>query len=240
MRNPIYVGWGVTPNVVNTEQNLVPGLHASSNGTKVGNADPNTNTILITINDSPTTDPNNYRLIRSGPTSYAKVTSEPSMKSMNFRTLITSAVNRVDVVILFESIRAISERFVNMVYGFFLGKQVAYHVVANYVRNTWGKYGLVKCMLNSSTGLFFFQFSSIDGLDSMLENGPLFIHRRVSWGRSSYARAMIELRADVELKDTIVLAMPKLDECPQNIGSDVAKNLKNPSQAPRGVLISPK
>ncbi|GJX26883.1 hypothetical protein Tco_0233179 [Tanacetum coccineum] len=31
-----------------------------------------------------------------------------------------------------------------------------------------------------------------------------------SWGRSSYARAMIELRADVELKDNIVVAMPKI------------------------------
>nr|GEZ98730.1 hypothetical protein [Tanacetum cinerariifolium] len=30
-----------------------------------------------------------------------------------------------------------------------------------------------------------------------------------SWGRSSYARAMIELRADVELRDNIVAAMPK-------------------------------
>ena len=28
-----------------------------------------------------------------------------------------------------------------------------------------------------------------------------------SWGRSSYTRAMIEVRADVELKDTIVVAM---------------------------------
>nr|GEW66991.1 hypothetical protein [Tanacetum cinerariifolium]GEW80839.1 hypothetical protein [Tanacetum cinerariifolium] len=32
-----------------------------------------------------------------------------------------------------------------------------------------------------------------------------------SWGRPSYARAMIELRADVELKDTIMVAMPKLN-----------------------------
>ncbi|GKB90838.1 hypothetical protein Tco_0963110 [Tanacetum coccineum] len=82
---------------------------------------------------------------------------------------------------------------------------------------------------------------------------------------------MIELQADVELKDTIVVAMPKLvgegfytctirveyewkpprcacckvfghvqDECPKNIGSGVAKNLKNPSQAPRGVSVGPK
>ncbi|GJU12888.1 retrotransposon protein, putative, ty1-copia subclass [Tanacetum coccineum] len=31
-----------------------------------------------------------------------------------------------------------------------------------------------------------------------------------SWGRSSYARAMIELRADMELNDNIVVAMPKI------------------------------
>ncbi|GKA73084.1 RNA-directed DNA polymerase, eukaryota, reverse transcriptase zinc-binding domain protein [Tanacetum coccineum] len=87
-----------------------------------------------------------------------------------------------------------------------------------------------------------------------------------SWGRSSFARAMIELRADVELKYMIVVAMPKLvggfyicticvkyewkpprcacckvfghdqDECPKYRTLDVSKNLKNPSQAPRGVL----
>nr|GEZ94054.1 zinc knuckle CX2CX4HX4C [Tanacetum cinerariifolium] len=61
-----------------------------------------------------------------------------------------------------KSIRAISERFVNTAYGFFLVKRVVYPVVANYVRNTWGKFGLVKSMLNSSTGLFSFQFSSTD------------------------------------------------------------------------------
>ncbi|GKB61827.1 ankyrin repeat family protein, partial [Tanacetum coccineum] len=37
------------------------------------------------------------------------------------------------------------------------------------------KFGLVKSMLNSSTRLFSFQFSSMDGLNSMLENGPWFI-----------------------------------------------------------------
>ncbi|GKC47684.1 transcription factor LHW-like protein [Tanacetum coccineum] len=33
-----------------------------------------------------------------------------------------------------------------------------------------------------------------------------------SWCRSSYARVMIELRADMEFKDNIVLAMPKITE----------------------------
>ncbi|GJR11627.1 copia protein [Tanacetum coccineum] len=83
--------------------------------------------------------------------------------------------NGSDVVVPVESIRAISERFTNTAYGFFLGKRMTYPVVANYVRNTWGKFGLVKSMLNSSTRLFSFQFSSTDGLNSMLKNGPWFI-----------------------------------------------------------------
>ncbi|GJU35235.1 hypothetical protein Tco_1183589 [Tanacetum coccineum] len=57
-----------------------------------------------------------------------------------------------------------------------------------------------------------------------------------SWGRSSYARAMIELRADVELKDTIMMAMPKLVG-KGSIVSDVVKNLSNPRQATRGVPL---
>ncbi|GKB17818.1 RNA-directed DNA polymerase, eukaryota, reverse transcriptase zinc-binding domain protein [Tanacetum coccineum] len=127
-------------------------------------------------------------------------------------------------------------------------------------------------MLNSSTGIFSFQFSSMDDLEAMLENGPWFIRKNPlilkkwnpnvnllkedmgnvsvwvklhgvpvtafsehglsviatklgtplildsytsdmcmhSWGRSSYARAMIEVWADVELKSNIVVAMPKI------------------------------
>ncbi|GJZ89184.1 reverse transcriptase domain, reverse transcriptase zinc-binding domain protein [Tanacetum coccineum] len=130
----------------------------------------------------------------------AEMENKASGKRVNFRTLFTPGGNGIDVVVPVESIRAISEQFANTSYVFFLGKQVAYPVVANYVRNTWGKYGLVRLMFNSSTGLFSFQFSSMDGLDAMFENGP--------W--SIYTRAMIELRADVELKDNIVVAMPKI------------------------------
>ncbi|GJU90637.1 putative reverse transcriptase domain-containing protein [Tanacetum coccineum] len=173
--------------------------------------------------------------------SYANVTGKPSGKKLNIRTLFTPG-----------------------------GKRVAYPVVADYVRNTWGKYGRVRSMFSSSTGLFSFQFSSMDGLDAILKNGQWFIRNNPfilkkwhpdenllkedvstipvwvklygvpvtafsddglsviatklgtplmlnsytadmciqSWGRSSYARVMIELRADVELKDNIVVAMP--------------------------------
>ncbi|GJZ74398.1 retrotransposon protein, putative, ty1-copia subclass [Tanacetum coccineum] len=195
------------------------------------NADPYIGNVPINITDSPTIDL---------PTSYAKlVTREPSRKSVNFRTLLAPAGSGADVAISLESVRAISERFANTIYGFFLGKRVAYPVVDNYVRNSWSKFSLVKSMLNSSNGLFFFKFSSKDGMDAMLDNGPWFIRNDpfilkkwipdvnllkedvgsvLVWVKfhgvpmitSSYARVMVELRADEELKYIIVVAMPKL------------------------------
>ncbi|GJW82854.1 hypothetical protein Tco_0155999 [Tanacetum coccineum] len=71
-----------------------------------------------------------------GKSLYANVTGKPSRKKVNFHTLFTPGGNGIDVVVPLESVRAISERFANIAYGFFLGKRVAYHVVANYVRNT--------------------------------------------------------------------------------------------------------
>ncbi|GJZ21375.1 hypothetical protein Tco_0558414 [Tanacetum coccineum] len=56
---------------------------------------------------------------------------------------------------------------------------------------------------------------------------------------SSYVRAMIELRAEEELKDTIVDFGHVLNECPKKIVSNVVKNLNNPGQATRGVLVGP-
>ncbi|GJR54776.1 copia protein [Tanacetum coccineum] len=101
-------------------------------------------------------------------------------------------------------------------------------------------------MFSSSTGLFFFQFSSMDGLDAMIENGSWFIRNNPlilkKWhldenllkedvsivhvwvklhgvpvtafsedGLSAFATklVMIEIRAGVERKDNIVVAMPR-------------------------------
>ncbi|GKA34867.1 putative receptor-like protein kinase [Tanacetum coccineum] len=107
--------------------------------------------------------PSSTDLISFAPTSYAKLVSgETSKKSVNFRTFITPVRDGADVVVLLESNRAISEWLANTVYGFLLEKRVAYPIVANYVKNAWGKYGLIKSMLNSPIGLFFFQFSSME------------------------------------------------------------------------------
>nr|GEY23572.1 hypothetical protein [Tanacetum cinerariifolium] len=132
------------------------------------------------------------------------------------------AGNETDVVVLLDSIRAISDWFVNTAYGFFLGKRVAYPIVVNCVRNTLDEYEFVKSMLNSSIrvkihGVLVTAFNE-DGLSTIATklDTPLILDSYTSnmcvqsWGRSSYAKAMIKLRVDVELKDTIVVAMPKL------------------------------
>ncbi|GJZ39154.1 retrotransposon protein, putative, ty1-copia subclass [Tanacetum coccineum] len=161
-----------------------------------------------------------------GKSSYVNVTSKPSEKKLNIRTLFTPGGNGIDVVVLMESIRAISERFDNTAYGFFLWKRVAYPVVANYVR-ILGKWHSNENLLKEyvSTVLVWVKLHGVlvtafreDGLSAIATKlgNPLMLDSYTSdmcmqsWGRSSYAKVMIELQADVELKDNIVVVMPKI------------------------------
>nr|GEW71644.1 hypothetical protein [Tanacetum cinerariifolium] len=130
-------------------------------------------------------------------------------------------------------------------YGFFLGKKVAYPIVANYVRNTWD------AMLNNGPWFIWnnpliqkkwhpdenllkedvsivpvwvklhgvpvsaFSKDSLSAIATKLGT-PLMLDSYTSdmciqsWGRSSYARVTIKLRVDVDLKDNIAMAMPKI------------------------------
>nr|GEV00726.1 Rop guanine nucleotide exchange factor 5 [Tanacetum cinerariifolium] len=146
-----------------------------------------------------------------GKSLYTNITGKPSGKKVNVRTLFTPGGNGIDVVVPVDYIRAISERFANTSYGFFLGKKVAYPFIANYedvsTIPVWVKlHGVPVTALNE------------DGLSTTATKvgTPLMLDSYTSdmcmqsWGRSSYARVIIELRADVELKDNIVVAMPKL------------------------------
>nr|GEU50170.1 hypothetical protein [Tanacetum cinerariifolium] len=147
---------------------------------------------------------------------YANVTGKPSGKKVNFYTLFTPRGNGIDVVVPVESIRAISERFVNTAYGVFLGKRVACPVVANYVRNTWDKYGLVRSMFSSSTRKWHSDVNLLKedvGIVSVwvkLHVVPVTAFSEDGLSAIATKLAMIELRADVELNDNIVGAMPKI------------------------------
>ncbi|GJY93303.1 U5 small nuclear ribonucleoprotein helicase [Tanacetum coccineum] len=157
-----------------------------------------------------------------------------------------------------ESVFVVNKRLNNTVYGFFLGKRVAFPIVENYVKNTWRKFHLVKSMMIKD--MFFFKFRSKDRMEPMLENGPLLIHNVTlilkrwtpdgnimkedvcnvamctdSWSRVSYVNAMVELQADVELKDIIMVDAPKF--VGDGYTMSTIRNLKKPTQAIRGISV---
>nr|GFC26619.1 hypothetical protein [Tanacetum cinerariifolium] len=56
-----------------------------------------------------------------------------------------------------------------------------------------------------------------------------------------YARVVIELRADMELKDNIVVAMPKITgDVMSVLSAGEKKTVKKPSQTSRGVPVGSK
>nr|GEV13307.1 putative reverse transcriptase domain-containing protein [Tanacetum cinerariifolium] len=77
------------------------------------------------------------------------------------------------VAIPFEAVEEVKSRFSNTLYGFFIGKRLAFPLVENYVKNTWAKYGLKRVQLHDD--FFLFQFENKDGMDKVLEDGPWLI-----------------------------------------------------------------
>ncbi|GKC07070.1 retrovirus-related pol polyprotein from transposon TNT 1-94, partial [Tanacetum coccineum] len=186
-----------------------------------------------------------------GKPSYATATGKTSGKKVNVRTLYTPKGNVIDVVILVDSICAVSERFANTAYGFFLGKKVAYPVIANYKWHpnenllkedvytvpVWVKLYGIPVMAFSEDGL--------SAIATKLGN-PLILDSYTSdmcmqsWGTSSYVRVMIELRADVELKDNIFVAMPTITREGHITCAGEKKTVMKPSQTPQGISVGPK
>nr|GEY73655.1 hypothetical protein [Tanacetum cinerariifolium] len=85
------------------------------------------------------------------------------------------SVNGVAVTIPMEAVESVNARFVNTLYGYFIGDRLAFSLVENYVKNIWAKYGLKRIQLHEE--FFIFQFNTKEGMESMLKNGPWLIHR---------------------------------------------------------------
>nr|GEU85515.1 hypothetical protein [Tanacetum cinerariifolium] len=184
-----------------------------------------------------------------------------------FTSLVTN-----EAITCKASILDVHSRYGFSLYGYFVGKRVAFPVVENYVKNDWKKFGLVRVMMNSK-GILFFKFDSIEGMNGVFENGPRFIRYAPiilkkwtpnvyllkedlnsvpillnfhinpivayttdglsvmatklgnpimlhsytssmclqSWGCMDYARALIDIRADRELKEDMVIAIPNVE-----------------------------
>ena len=97
-----------------------------------------------------------------------------AFKSVNICELRNEErVEGAHVTIPLKEIEDVSARFANTLYGYFIGKRLAFPIVENYVKNTWAKFGLERVMLNN--GFFLFQFSTKEGMDKVLEAGPWLI-----------------------------------------------------------------
>ncbi|GKG13434.1 hypothetical protein Tco_0350394, partial [Tanacetum coccineum] len=95
-----------------------------------------------------------------GASSFASVLSnsqgKKSVKISEMHNM--EAVDGAKVVIPMEAVEEVSSRFQNTLYGFFIGKQLAFPLVENYVKNTWAKFGLKRVMLDDD--FFLFQFET--------------------------------------------------------------------------------
>ncbi|GKD87786.1 uncharacterized protein Tco_1358940, partial [Tanacetum coccineum] len=227
--------------------------------------------------DAPIIQPASIRM----ESSYASVTSSQQPKPSqgeptNFMyRQVDNVFEGVDISMPRRVVENVSTRFENTLYGYFIGKRLAFPVVEYYVKNNWAKFGLKRIMLNAK-GFFFFKFDSRVGLENVLEcgpwmfrNNPIILKRwtmntsllkeelsriliwvklhdvplevfdeegisilgshlekpimldaytssmcKDSWGRSSFARCLIEVNADKQLKDSFSIGIPVLDGHP--------------------------
>ncbi|GJW24447.1 zinc knuckle CX2CX4HX4C containing protein [Tanacetum coccineum] len=104
----------------------------------------------------------------------ASIKDQPKVRS-NFRPLVADPVfDGVNISIPRKVVKTVSTRFEHTLYGYFIGKRMAFPVVEYYARNNWAKHGLKRIMMNSK-GFFFFKFDTRAGLEVVLEGGPWLI-----------------------------------------------------------------
>nr|GEV38302.1 hypothetical protein [Tanacetum cinerariifolium] len=170
-------------------------------------------------------------------------TEDPTIitKSLISELRNSKKVDGAAVAIPIEAVEEVSSRFANTLYGYFIGKRLAFSLVENYVKNTWAKFGLKRVQLDED--FFLFQFETKEGMESEdIKHVPIWVKlHHVSivaysevglslitthigrpimldsytsnmclslWGRNTYARAMIEVAVEEELKESIVIAIP--------------------------------
>ncbi|GJU60357.1 zinc knuckle CX2CX4HX4C containing protein [Tanacetum coccineum] len=172
----------------------------------------------------------------------ATTKAQPQVNSI-FRPLVVDPVfNGVNIFIPHKVVKKVSARLEHTLYGYFIGKRLAFPVVEYYARQNWGKHGLKIVMMNTNG---FFSLNLIQSLlkDELtripiwvkLHDIPLqvfeedgisliatFIGKPImldsytssmckdSWGRSSFARFLIEINSEADLVDVVTIGIPSL------------------------------
>nr|GFA74344.1 hypothetical protein [Tanacetum cinerariifolium] len=91
-------------------------------------------------------------------------------RSHTDRAHITKQNTTLAVSLPKDAVDEIRARFVNTLYGYSVGKRLAFPMVENYVKHAWAKFGLKRVRLNH--GFFLFQFDSSTGMEKVTKGGP--------------------------------------------------------------------
>ncbi|GJS10955.1 hypothetical protein Tco_0367751 [Tanacetum coccineum] len=134
------------------------------------------------------------------------VSAEEEVPKLNFRTLIsTSQVEDADCVLPVASVIDAQNNFENSLVGFFVGKSVAFQLDKVTKVPLWVKIHKVPVVAYSADGLSLNgtqigKLNLLDAFTSLMCKDP--------WGRIGYARALIEVSAEKELKKEVTMAIP--------------------------------
>ncbi|GJR57774.1 zinc knuckle CX2CX4HX4C containing protein [Tanacetum coccineum] len=173
------------------------------------------------------------------PMSFASILQDKSpKKTVKISELHNNEIfEGTDLAIPLVAIKEVSIPFVNILYGYFIGKRLAFLIVENYVKNTCAKFSIERVMLQN--GFFFFQFSTRDCMEKVIESSlwhirlvPLILNvwtpnsklkknEIISahvWiklhnipivvGQNTYARALIEVSSGNALLESLIVAIP--------------------------------
>ncbi|GKC60205.1 phospholipase-like protein [Tanacetum coccineum] len=185
-------------------------------------------------------------------------------------SVVNSFGDDTDTDLAVEDVRLGSIRYVNTLYGYFVGWKIPFPTVKHQVMMMWKQFGIEDAM-RTDQGYFFFKFSNQKGLNEVLEKGPwmiknipMFVKKwtpnlcltkpeqekvpvwvrlhdiplegytgvgiskmastmgyplaidtytadmcSCAWGRPSYARVLVEVSADKEWKEQLVIGVPR-------------------------------
>ncbi|GJV72760.1 glyceraldehyde-3-phosphate dehydrogenase GAPCP1, chloroplastic-like protein [Tanacetum coccineum] len=146
-------------------------------------------------------------------------TLDPSKPTANFRSLPSENLcDGVQFSIPRKVVKMVSTRFDNTLYGYFIGKRVAFPVVEYYVRledvlenGPWmiRNSPIILKKLTMNTCLCKEEFTRIP-VWVMIHDVPLQVFSED--GRSSFARCLIEVSADDVFKDTLTMGVPLIED----------------------------
>ncbi|GJT90935.1 zinc knuckle CX2CX4HX4C containing protein [Tanacetum coccineum] len=107
------------------------------------------------------------------------------------------------------NVKEVSNKWELTIIGYFVGMKMGYREILGHLRRMWRMYDLDKIIVLEN-GLYYFKFSSEEGMQTVIENGPWIASRlgtpiimdRIttsmcdhSYRRASYARDLIEVDA---------------------------------------------